>query len=249
MLYDTKLGRLEKVLFSVLIVIVTILGITNYTLWNKVIIMDYQIQIAYEKTSESQQANEKVLGLLNEIKEQQNQINKKLEEQKIAEEKHSTTINYLKSTGFSTETDLTTNGLKLTAKDMDKIIDYWIFHMHVDNYFQNKGDAFIQAAKETGLNPIYIFAHAAVESGFGRYSLGNKHNYFGINCIDTNPMAGYAIGDSTEEGIIEGAKWIKENFYDYGYTTLGSMKRAGYATDPNWEFAINNVMNRSLEAL
>ena len=57
------------------------------------------------------------------------------------------------------------------------------------------------------------------------------------------------MGDSVEEGIIEGAKWIKANYYDNGYTTLGAMKRANYATDPNWPYNITNIMNQSLNAL
>jgi len=42
------------------------------------------------------------------------------------------------------------------------------------------------------------------------------------------------MGDNLEEGIINGAKWIKEKYYDKGRTTLNKMKAAGYASDSKW---------------
>lgn len=246
---NTIMNKKSTIAIILIFIILTILSIFNLSMWHRISMINSQIENIMDQINESYIADKKLFDVLNEIKDQQQQINKKLDEQKALEEKHTTTVAYLKQTGFSTESDLSSNGLLLTANDMNKIIDYWVLHMHAQSTFQGKGQAFIEASRETGLNPIYILAHAAAESGFGRYSLGDKHNYFGINCVDSNPSAGYEMGDSVEEGIIEGAKWIKANYYDNGYTTLGAMKRANYATDPNWPYNITNIMNQSLNAL
>ena len=139
---------------------------------------------------------------------------------------------------------------ELTSQDMNKIIDYWIYHMGVSSEFKDKGDAFIQAAQETGYNPIYILAHAACESAWGSsYIARTKNNYFGINAVDHDPGQSYHMGGSLEEGLSSGARWIYVNYYSNGYTSLSQMKNAGYATDPNWSYAIVGIMNKSLQAL
>lgn len=244
-----KSNRKYRIAFTVVFTLLTILSIFNFAMWHKISMINDQNQNMSDQVNEAYVANKEVFKVLNEIKEQQDQIQEELRRQKEIAEMHATSIAYLKRTGFSVESDLSNNGLTLTANDMNKIINYWVLHMNAQSEFQGKGQAFIEASKATGLNPIYILAHAAAESGFGRYALGNKHNYFGINCIDSNPNAGYSMGDSVEEGIIEGAKWIKANYYNNGYTTLGAMKRANYATDPNWPYNINKIMNQSLRAL
>lgn len=245
----SKTDKMTKILFALVFLILWVLCIFNYTVWYKINNIYNQFQVIYDQMDENYRVNNEILDMLNEIKNNQEKIDKQMQEQKKLVEDNITTVSYLKNTGFSIESDLSSNGLTLTSADMNKIIDYWIFHMHAQSVFKGKGDAFIRASKETGLNPIYILAHAAAESGFGAYGLGDKHNYFGINCVDSNPSAGYRMGDSVDEGIISGAKWIKRNYYDNGYTTLGAMKRANYATDPNWPHNINRIMNESLKAL
>lgn len=223
----------------------------NFTMWATIGYLSGQVQNLQSQVTEANVANERILVALNEIKTSQQKIDSELQEQKKFREKHMTTVAYLKQTGYTVESDLSVSpDTIITAEDMNKIIDYWEFHVGVQTMFSHKGEAFIQASKETGLNPIYILAHAAVESAWGRAALGDKHNYFGINCIDSDPYnQGYSMGDSVEQGIIAGAKWIKQNFYDNGYTTLGAMKRANYASDPNWMYAITSIMNQSVRAL
>ena len=41
--------------------------------------------------------------------------------------------------------------------------------------------------------------------------------------VDANPSQGYNLGDGYDEGIINGAKWIKKHYYDNGQNTLYSM--------------------------
>ena len=116
----------------------------------------------------------------------------------------------------------------ITVEEMNKIIDQFNSIIKKSSYdcpFVGRGDVFIKASEESGLNPLYIFAHAALESDYGRSSMArNKGNYFGIGAFDSNPSNAYNIGDCFESGIINGAKWIEENFYNNNQKTLYDMQ-------------------------
>lgn len=143
----------------------------------------------------------------------------------------------------------------LDEDDMNKIIDSWDVHVKNGTPFKNKGRAFIEASRETGLNPIYILAHAAWESNWGKsYLAKNRSNYFGISAFDSDPDKAYAMGDSVDEGIIQGAKWIKKEYYDNGCTTLDGMiynnTRGAYASDQSkWISGIVSIANSSYRVL
>ena len=57
------------------------------------------------------------------------------------------------------------------------------------------------------------------------------------------------MGDDVDQGIINGAKWIASNFYNNGYTTLDDMQAGGYATNQEWKYKIQSVMNTSLSVV
>lgn len=144
---------------------------------------------------------------------------------------------------FSGDTDLSCNRT-ITATTINKIIDGWGYNTP----FKGKGEVFAKAGRITGLNPIYILAHAAWESGWGTsYLAKNKGNYFGINAVDSNPNRAYYMGDSVDDGIIQGAIWIKKNYYDKGHNTLNKMVYNGnYASAKGeWVTGIKSIMNES----
>lgn len=117
--------------------------------------------------------------------------------------------------------------------------------------FEGNGDIFIEASEMSGLNPIYIFAHASWESGYGKSSQAvNKHNYFGIASFDSSPGSAYVMGDDMRAGIINGAIWIADNYYNQGQTTLNQMiyGRKQYASSgESWISGILSIMNRYLD--
>jgi beta-N-acetylglucosaminidase len=132
---------------------------------------------------------------------------------------------------------------------MDRVINRFE-QLNGKSGFSGHGAAFVAAAEETGLNPIYLFAHAACESAYGTsYLAQTRHNYFGINAVDNNPGAANYMGDSVSEGIMAGARWIKSNFYNNGYTTLASMHNAGYASSANWSSDITSIANTAINML
>ena len=110
------------------------------------------------------------------------------------------------------------------------------------------GKSINAAAKASGLNPRYILAHAALESAWGTSNYGKKyHNYFGIGAFDSNPDNAINYGNNgMESGLIEGAKWIRQNYYDAGQTTVYTMRYNNgthqYCTSDTWVDTIAAIM-------
>lgn len=114
------------------------------------------------------------------------------------------------------------------------------------------GQSFIEAANLTGLNPIYLVAHAAHETGWGRSAIAQqKYNYYGIGAIDSRPLEGAFDYDTPESGIIAGALWISRNYIHsdrHQQTTLDNMRNNKgshqYATDEAWHVKIVEISQR-----
>ncbi len=126
-------------------------------------------------------------------------------------------------------TDDICTGEQLTEEEMQYLIDYYTA-IHPDSALNHSEMAkvFIKASVESQIDPIVLFCIQGIECGWG-----SQRNPYSI-------MTGYYLGDDFNEEIINGAVWIKENFYDAGQTSLYSMNHGGnhsYA-DPSstsWE--------------
>ena len=215
-------------------------------LFTRVNILDNQIDEIHQQIKERQQAEDELLKGLEDIKANQEEL-KNLEKQRIEKEKqHTEAVTTAKTMLISDNVDIRQK-TDLTAKDMDRIIAQWDKHTKYGTNFTGKGEAFIQASKETGIHPIYILSIACLESAYGTSYIANlKHNYYGINAVDNNPTEGSSVmGDSTDQGIINGAIWIKKNFVDNGYTTLSSMNKACYSTNDKWSQQVVNIARSS----
>lgn len=122
----------------------------------------------------------------------------------------------------------------ITEDEMNDFINYW-YNINGNDAFVGHADVFLEAAKRTGLDPRYILAHAAVESGWGTSKIAReKGNYFGITAYNNNPYGSATKFNVGLNGIIDGAKWIKDHFYDRGQKTLYDMIYA----DPNHRYAV-----------
>lgn len=127
----------------------------------------------------------------------------------------------------------------------------WIKSKNASSPFNGHADIFIEAAKQSGLDPRYIVAHAALESGWGTSKIAqDKNNYFGIGAFDSSPYASaYKFGSGLAAGIIGGANWIAENYYNskYQQKTLRQMRWNNgvhqYATDSGWDTKIAQIMS------
>lgn len=139
----------------------------------------------------------------------------------------------------------------INTDQINEIIDYWNSSTGMYSPFTDNGQIFIDASKQSGLDPVYILAHAAIESAWGTsYYAQNYHNYFGIGAFDSDPDNAVNYSNaSMREGIIEGAMWIARNYYNQGQTSLYSMRYNygdhEYCTSTTWMYSISDIIRIS----
>ena len=109
-----------------------------------------------------------------------------------------------------------------------------------------KGAIFKEAERRYQINALYLMAHSALESSWGRSQIAkDKNNFFGIAAYDSTPYHSAKSFDNVDKGILGAAKWIRENYLDEGRTHLGN-KSSGmnvlYASDPYWGEKIASIM-------
>ena len=143
-----------------------------------------------------------------------------------------------------------TEATNYSAEDLDKIFSL----LNIDNsLLENKGATFKEAEEHYHINALYLLAHSALESDWGRSNIAkDKNNFFGITAYDTTPYLSAKTFDDVDKGILGATKWIKENYIDRGRTFLGN-KASGmnveYASDPYWGEKIASVMMKINEKL
>lgn len=143
--------------------------------------------------------------------------------------------------------DLSTN-TEMDTETMNQIIDH--FAETNNTRFQGHGQAFIEASKRTGLNPVFILSLSCLESNYGTSNIAmDKNNFMGIGAYDDSPYeSSYTLGDDIDAGIINGAEWVKRNYYDQGQKTLHDMIYGPkmYSSARNhWINSICSLMNTS----
>lgn len=130
-----------------------------------------------------------------------------------------------------------------SAAELDKVYSV----MNIQNSpLTGKGATFKEAEERYGVNALYLMAHSALESAWGRSQIArDKNNFFGIAAYDTSPYLSAKSFDDVDKGILGAAKWIRENYIDYGRDHLGN-KATGmnvrYASDPYWGEKIASIM-------
>lgn len=194
--------------------------------------------------------NLQVTNMLDEAKTRRELI--KLEEARKREiESYEVSISPKKVSGEVHSHSILTKRRTITAKEMNKIIDHFLDGRK--SLLKNTGKYFIKASNETGYDPIFLMALAATESGWTVSHLHKgKSNPYSINMTDENPNGGYKLGNNYNEGIINGAIWIKENYFNQGYKSLYDMNFSGktYCSTPHsWIEQILDIMNKSYRLL
>ena len=130
-----------------------------------------------------------------------------------------------------------------TAAELDKV--YSLMNIQ-GSRLAGKGEVFKEAEKRYQVNALYLMAHSALESAWGRSQIAkDKNNFFGIAAYDTTPYDSAKSFDNVDKGILGAAKWIRQNYIDNGRTYLGN-KSSGmnvlYASDPYWGEKIASIM-------
>lgn len=143
-----------------------------------------------------------------------------------------------------------TEATNYSAEELDKVFSL----LNINNsLLENKGATFKEAEEHYHINALYLLAHSALESDWGRSKIAkDKNNFFGITAYDTTPYLSAKTFDDVDKGILGATKWIKENYIDRGRTSLGN-KASGmnveYASDPYWGEKIASVMMKINEKL
>ena len=130
-----------------------------------------------------------------------------------------------------------------TAEELDKV--YSVMNIK-GSRLAGKGAIFKEAEERYQVNALYLIAHSALESAWGRSQIAkDKNNFFGIAAYDTTPYDSAKSFDNVDKGILGAAKWIRQNYIDNGRTYLGN-KSSGmnvlYASDPYWGEKIASIM-------
>ena len=130
-----------------------------------------------------------------------------------------------------------------TAEELDKV--YSLMNIK-GSRLAGKGAIFKEAERRYQINALYLMAHSALESSWGRSQIAkDKNNFFGIAAYDSTPYHSAKSFDNVDKGILGAAKWIRENYLDEGRTHLGN-KSSGmnvlYASDPYWGEKIASIM-------
>lgn len=133
-----------------------------------------------------------------------------------------------------------------TVEELNYFLDKYVDNE--DSLLHHQGQAFYEAQEKSGYNAIFLIALAAQESGWDVSPLhASKCNPYSIAMYDWNPEEGYIMGNTYSDGIINGAIWISNNYYDAkSQKTLYDMQHKVsdhiYASDPNWEYCIADIM-------
>lgn len=161
----------------------------------------------------------------------------------------------------------------ISAEEINNVIAEVQQVKYGDSYRTNillgKGEVFLRAAKQYDISPIYLVAHALLETGYGTSDLAQGivvsdgketkvvYNMFGIGAKDQDPTklgAEYAYNAgwfTVDDAIIGGAEFISKNYINNPtrkQNTLYKMRwnpdnpgKLQYASDVRW--AYNQVKN------
>ena len=127
-----------------------------------------------------------------------------------------------------------------------------------DSKLAGKGVTFKAAEQRYGVNALYLVAHSALESAWGRSKIAkDKNNFFGISAYDDTPYTSATKFDDVDSGIMGAARWINSKYlHNSGYPANGahlgnkaSGMNVNYANAPYWGESIASIMFSANEKL
>ena len=142
-----------------------------------------------------------------------------------------------------------------TAADINRL--YSLMGVN-DSKLAGKGATFKAAEQRYGVNALYLVAHSALESAWGRSKIAkDKNNFFGISAYDDTPYTSATKFDDVDSGIMGAARWINSKYlHNSGYPANGahlgnkaSGMNVNYATAPYWGESIASIMFSANEKL
>ena len=142
-----------------------------------------------------------------------------------------------------------------TAADINK---HYTLMGASNSMLAGKGATFKAAEQKYGVNALYLVAHSALESAWGKSNIAKaKNNFFGIAAYDSSPYTSATKFDNVDAGILGAARWINEKYLsNSSYPARGahlgnkvSGMNVNYATAPHWGESIASIMFDANEKL
>ena len=145
--------------------------------------------------------------------------------------------------------DLRTGVDNVTGEQLDKSISSTALGRK--GVFVGKVNAFVAAAKSARINPMYLFAHSMIETGWGTSAMargkyfpegkvtigkvtkvvpaGTYYNFFGWGAFDSSPQSAFDYArfhgwNSIEKSLSGTARLIADNYIHAGQETLYEMR-------------------------
>ena len=123
-----------------------------------------------------------------------------------------------------------------TAEMLDAASEYYQRYQSFDNKFVGNGWIFIEAQEQSGLDAAWLYAMAVFESGWGTSEFAlERGNYYGIGSWDDDLDRTAYMADNLYDGIVNGAVWIAEKYYNKGYNCMIAMN-----SEPGYSYAPGN---------
>ena len=135
----------------------------------------------------------------------------------------------------------------VTEDDISYLIDHYL-QFYPDSALRGCAMAFIDASNETGLDPLFLLSLCGIESAWGSNKRHkDMNNPYSFGMYGDGVHNGYSLGESFYDGIVNGARYIYQHYYQAGQTSLYLMnhvKDHSYcAGDRDWEYQIEAEMN------
>lgn len=142
----------------------------------------------------------------------------------------------------------------MTADELRKAVEGY----HGVCKISKNAQVFLDAGKASGLDPRFLVALAAEETGWdsNANACGRANNVFDIAAYDSNPFNKDSTGtygaSNYKDGVCKGAVWIANKYYKAGQTTVYLMRHSpsgshNYCTSDKWEDDIASIMARMPE--
>ena len=149
------------------------------------------------------------------------------------------------------------NRENISETQINKIIDALCdSNGHKASNFKGTGDAFIYASQITGYDPIFLVSLALNMSNFNATKTNDDvYDVYDIGDCDSGYI-GDSTGDTISQSIINGAMYIKEEYYDWNWeTTICDMCYGsgglfyGHSNSDQWAYNVASTMNKGYNIL
>jgi len=134
-------------------------------------------------------------------------------------------------------------------------LDDFVRHVHPEspllpenNGGTSVGQLWVNAGLSNNIDPVYLMAHAMVESAWGNDQIA-PYNIYGYGAYDSDPVGGAYHFTSYQDCIDKVSYWISRDYLTPGggyYTQYGPTLQGmnvNYATSQTWRYTIADIMN------